>query len=132
MLRLVADLNRLYAAEPALHATDADPAGFAWAGPDDAERSVYRFFRQDAHGGGRLLVVSNMTPVPRPDYRIGVPDAGYWQEILNTDGGLYGGSNLGNGGGVSTEDIGADDRPVSLSLTLPPLATIVLKAPPTD
>ncbi len=125
--RLIGDLNRLYAGEPALHATDSDPKGFDWAGPDDAERSVFAFFRQDPQRG-RLLVVSNMTPVPRADYQVSVPEAGYWTEILNTDAGIYGGSNLGNGGGVSTS--AGDDRPMSiLRLTLPPLATIVFKAP---
>ena len=125
--RLIGDLNRLYAAEPALHATDSEPEGFRWAGPDDAENSVYAFFRQVPHGGERLLVLSNMTPVPRTDYRVSVPDAGYWREVLNTDAGGYGGGNLGNGGGVATEDSG--EGGASLRLTLPPLATVVLKGP---
>ena len=127
MQRLVGDLNRLYAAEPALHATDSDPRGFEWAGADDAENSVYKFFRKDGSGGGRLLVVSNMTPVPRTDYRIDVPEAGTWREILNTDAERYGGANLGNGGEVTTE-AGTGGGP-SLRLVIPPLATLVLKAP---
>ena len=126
MQRLVGDLNRLYAAEPALHATDSDPQGFEWAGADDAEHSVYKFFRKDADGG-RILVVSNMTPVPRTDYRIDVPVAGTWRELLNTDAERYGGANLGNGGGVETEP-GHGAGP-SLKLVIPPLATLVLKAP---
>ncbi|MGI3903851.1 MAG: 1,4-alpha-glucan branching protein GlgB [Janthinobacterium lividum] len=125
--RLIGDLNRVYAGEPALHATDSDPKGFDWAGPDDADRSVFAFFRQDPQRG-RLLVVSNMTPVPRADYQVSVPEAGYWTEILNTDAGIYGGSNLGNGGGVSTS-AGDDQQTSVLRLTLPPLSTIVLKAP---
>ena len=129
--RLIADLNRVYADEPALHATDSDPKGFAWAGPDDADRSVFAFFRHDPRGGGRLLVVSNMTPVPRADYPVSVPEAGYWRELVNTDAGTYGGGNLGNGGGVTTS--AGDGQPTSvLRLTLPPLATIVLKAPSGD
>ena len=127
MQRLVGDLNRLYAAEPALHATDSDPQGFEWAGADDAEHSVLKFFRKDGSGGGRLLVVSNMTPVPRTDYRIDVPEAGTWREILNTDAERYGGANLGNGGEVTTE-AGNGGGP-SLRLVIPPLATLVLKAP---
>ena len=126
---LVADLNRLYAAEAALHGTDSVPEGFRWAVGDDADRSVYGFVRQTADGRERLLVVCNMTPVPRAGYRIGVPQAGYWRELLNTDAAVYGGSNLGNGGGAATEDVGSHGEPVSLSLTLPPLATLVLKAP---
>ena len=126
MQRLIGDLNRLYAAEPALHATDSDPQGFEWAGADDAEHSVFKFFRKDA-GGGRILVVSNMTPVPRTDYRIDVPVAGTWRELLNTDAERYGGANLGNGGGVETEP-GHGAGP-SLKLVIPPLATLVLKAP---
>ena len=124
--RLVGDLNRLYAAEPAVHATDSDPEGFRWAGPEDAENSVFAFFRQIPHGGERLLVVSNMTPVPRTGYRVDVPEAGYWREVINTDAGGYGGGNLGNGGGAEAESA---DGTAWLRLTLPPLATIVLKGP---
>ena len=126
---LVADLNRLYVAEGALHATDSVPEGFRWAVGDDTDRSVYGFVRQTADGAERMLVLSNMTPVPRADYRIGVPQAGYWREVLNTDAAVYGGSNLGNGGGAVTEEVESHGQAVSLSVTLPPLATIVLKAP---
>jgi 1,4-alpha-glucan branching enzyme len=125
---LVAELNRLYKAEPALHATDTVPEGFRWAVGDDMDRSVYGFIRQTADGREQLLVLSNMTPVPREGYRIGVPRGGYWRELLNTDAAVFGGSNLGNGGGASTEDVESHGQPASLVLTLPPLATIVLKA----
>ncbi len=128
MQTLVADLNRLYAAEPALHATDSRPEGFHWAVADDAQNSIYAFVRQTTDEGDHLLVVSNMTPVPRSDYRIGVPKAGQWREVLNTDSGLYGGGNIGNGGTVATDDIPAHGHATSLNLTLPPLATMVLKA----
>ncbi len=125
---LTADLNRLYGGEPALHATDADPAGFRWAVGDDTRNSIFAFIRQTADQGSHLLVVSNMTPVPRHDYRIRVPKPGTWHEVLNTDAGVYGGSGVGNGGGVMTEPA-VHDEGVSLSLTIPPLATIVLRAP---
>ncbi len=122
---LTADLNRLYTSEFALHGTDADPAGFRWAVADDRQNSVFAFIRQTADERSHLLVVSNMTPVPRHDYRITVPKPGSWHEILNTDAGVYGGSGVGNGGGVETDQFGG----ASLSLTIPPLATIILRAP---
>jgi 1,4-alpha-glucan branching enzyme len=126
---LIGDLNRLYCSEPALHATDSLPEGFAWAVGDDADRSVYGFLRQTGDGSERLLVLCNMTPVPREDYRVGVPVAGHWREVLNTDAAVFGGGNLGNGGGTSTEEVGSHGQAASLVLTLPPLATVVLKAP---
>ncbi len=122
---LTADLNRLYTSEFALHGTDADPAGFRWAVADDRQNSVFAFIRQTADERSHLLVVSNMTPVPRHDYRITVPKPGSWHEILNTDADVYGGSGVGNGGGVETDQFGG----ASLSLTIPPLATIILRAP---
>ncbi|MCW6506607.1 1,4-alpha-glucan branching protein GlgB [Lichenifustis flavocetrariae] len=129
MQTLIGDLNRLYVGEAALHATDSNPDGFRWAVVDDAQNSVYAFVRQTPDETTHLLVVSNMTPQPRRDYRIGVPKSGYWLEALNSDAGLYGGSNLGNGGGVATEAIPAHGHDQSLKLVLPPLATIVLRAP---
>ena len=110
---LTADLNRLYAGEPALHATDADPAGFRWAVGDDTQNSVFAFIRQTADERSQLLVVSNMTPVPRHDYRIRVPKSGTWHEVLNTDAGVYGGSGVGNGGGATTESGRARRRGVA-------------------
>ena len=127
MQSLVGDLNRLYAGEPSFHATDADPEGFRWAVVDDAQNSVYAFVRRTPDDASHFLVVSNMTPVPREGYRIGVPKAGHWREVLNTDAGMYGGGNLGNGGGVSSEEIEAHGNPQSVSLVIPPLATIVLR-----
>ncbi len=123
---LVRDLNAVYAAEPALHRTDDDPAGFAWAIGDDRENSVFAFLRF-AEGAPPVLAVSNMTPVVREAYRVGVPSGGRWQEILNTDAGRYGGSNVGNGGGVEAEETPAHGRPWSIPLRLPPLATVYLK-----
>ena len=116
--RVVGDLNRLYAREPALHALDGDPIGFRWVVGDDSTNSVFAYERV-APDGRTLLVVVNMTPVPRHDYRIAVSREGIWHELLNTDSENYGGSNMGNGGQAETRD-GA------LILTLPPLATLVL------
>jgi 1,4-alpha-glucan branching enzyme len=124
MQRLVADLNGLYRGLPALHALDADPAGFAWTILDDADNSVVAFVRRG--GGQHLLAVSNFTPVVRHGYRIGVPLAGRWTEKLNTDAADYGGGGQGNRGGAGTDDMPAHGQPQSLSLTLPPLATLFL------
>jgi 1,4-alpha-glucan branching enzyme len=125
--KLVRDLNRIYAAEPALHATDNDPGGFAWAVVDDSANSVFGMIRTFQNGASRILAVSNMTPVPRANYRIGVPEAGQWREIMNTDAAIYGGSNMGNGGALSTEETPSHGYPASLVLTLPPLSTLILK-----
>ena len=125
--KLVRDLNRLYAEEPALHALDSDPAGFGWLVGDDADNSVFAFRRTDGQGR-EVIAISNFTPVPRIGYRLGMPRAGRWVEVLNTDAGFYGGSNVGNGGLIHTEDIASHGRPQSAALILPPLATIVLRA----
>ncbi len=128
--RLVADLNRLYAGQPALHATDADPEGFAWVVGDDSAASVLAFLRRAPRTGAPpLLVVCNLTPSPRSDYRVGVPSAGSWSEILNSDGGEYGGSGLGNGGQVNAETEPAHGHSHSLRLTLPPLSTLIFQGP---
>jgi 1,4-alpha-glucan branching enzyme len=125
--KLVRDLNRIYAAEPALHATDTEPSAFAWAVVDDSENSVFAMLRTSPDGKSVILAVSNMTPVPRMNYRIGVPETGLWREVLNTDAALYGGGDIGNGGGVQAEEIPSHGRPASLALVLPPLSTILLR-----
>ncbi|MFZ0425308.1 MAG: 1,4-alpha-glucan branching protein GlgB [Xanthobacteraceae bacterium] len=124
--RLVRDLNHLYVAEPALHRRDCDGDGFMWTVGDDRSNSVYAFLRL-APDQPSVLVVCNMTPVPRQGYRIGVPHAGGWREILNTDSGYYGGSNIGNEGRVETSAIAAHGQPQSVELALPPLSTIFLR-----
>ncbi|MGV8842510.1 MAG: 1,4-alpha-glucan branching protein GlgB [Pseudomonas sp.] len=124
--QLVRDLNRLYREQPALHQLDCEPAGFHWLIDDDASNSVYAWLRADAQGQS-LLVVANFTPVPRQDYRIGVTQAGRWSELLNSDAQGYGGSNLGNLGGVMTEPLASHGQAVSLSLCLPPLAVLILQ-----
>ncbi|RKP47645.1 1,4-alpha-glucan branching protein GlgB [Trinickia fusca] len=124
---LVRDLNRLYTHERALHVLDAEPGGFEWLVGDDDDNSVFAYRRCD--GSGReLAVVCNFTPVPRHGYRIGVQRPGRWEEIMNTDASVYGGSNAGNAGRVVTDPIASHGKPQSLLLTLPPLATIVLRA----
>ena len=126
---LVRDLNRLYRAEPALHAGDCDPAGFEWLEANDSANSVLAFLRRAPGDGGKtLLCVGNFTPTPREGYRLGVPGPGFYTERLNTDAGCYGGANLGNGGGVAAEPVPWRDKPWSLVLTLPPLAVLVLES----
>ena len=126
--RLVEDLNRLYRGEPALHQLDCDPGGFEWVDCNDSQASSLTFLRK-ARTGPPLLVACNFTPVPRVGYAVGVPTGGWWRELLNSDGHEYGGSGMGNGGGVSAAEVSAHGRPFSLSLTLPPLAAVFLKAP---
>jgi len=123
--RALGDLNRLYAAEPALHAEDAKPSGFSWIVGDDVENSVYAYERH-ASGAAPVLVVLNMTPVPRHHYRVGVSRAGTWRELLNTDAALYGGSDLGNAGSVKAQPVSAHGREHSIELILPPLAGLIL------
>ena len=125
--RLVRDLNRLYAAEPALHQLDADPAGFQWLVGDDSANSVFSFMRRGKGDAPPLLFAVNFTPVPRADYRIGVPIAGVWREVLNTDAEIYGGGNIGSGGRVHSVPQPAHGQDQSLMLTLPPLGAILLK-----
>jgi 1,4-alpha-glucan branching enzyme len=122
--RLTRDLNRLYKAEPALHALDCDPAGFDWIVPDDGEQSVFAYERRGPNGA-TAIVVCNMTPVVRQDYVIGAPSDGVWREALNTDAAEYGGSGIGNAGAVTAQAGGRHGRPASMALTLPPLATLV-------
>ena len=128
--RLVADLNRVYTGEPALHQRDFTAEGFEWIESNDASHSVIVFVRRPAAGGALLLVACNFTPVPRENYRVGVPQGGHWREILNSDAKIYGGAGWGNLGGVQAAPVSAHGRPRSLSLTLPPLSTVVLKHEP--
>ena len=98
MQRLVRDLNRLYRSTPALHELDCDAAGFEWLVTDDANQSVFAWLRKGTDPKARCVVVVNFTPEVRRDYRIRVPFAGRWREVLNTDAAHYGGSNVGNAG----------------------------------
>src|SRR5271170_7005984 len=124
---LVADLNRLYAAEPALHEVDFDWHGFEWIDCNDADNSVFSFIRRGKKPEDLMIVVLNATPVVREGYLLGVPNAGYYKEVLNTDAATYGGSNVGNIGGQNAAPTPYQGRPYALNLTLPPLAAIFLK-----
>ncbi len=124
--KLVSDLNRVYREEKALHERDTEPMGFQWLIGDDAANSVFAYMRWSKEGEP-LLVVANLTPVPREGYRVGVPYGGNWVELLNSDAEMYAGSNLGNGGGVHADEVKSHGQPVSLSLNLPPLAVLILK-----
>jgi 1,4-alpha-glucan branching enzyme len=127
--RWLADLNRFYRTEPALHEFDCRPAGFEWVDCGDAVSSVISFLRK-GQGPERLLVVCNFTPVPRFDYRVGVPHGGFWQELLNSDAVDYWGSGQGNAGGCPADPVPWHHRPCSLNLTLPPLAALFFKSNP--
>ncbi len=124
---LVAELNRLYRAEPSLHEIDYHWAGFEWLDLHDVDASVISFLRRASAGGDFLVFVCNFTPVPRFGYRLGVPKPGPYEEILNTDSHLFGGSDLGNGGWTVAESVASHGRPASLSITLPPLAVVVFR-----
>ncbi|MDZ7923948.1 MAG: 1,4-alpha-glucan branching protein GlgB [Marinagarivorans sp.] len=120
--RLVRDLNNLYTSLPALHFDDCEARGFEWLDADGTGTSVFAFARK-AHSGF-VVVVSNMTPVLRSGYRIGVPEAGFYRERVNTDAAIYGGSDKGNSGGIFAESISSHGRNQSIFITLPPLATL--------
>jgi 1,4-alpha-glucan branching enzyme len=127
---LVRDLNRVYRTEPALHQVDFEPAGFEWMDCSDAEQSVVVFVRRARDPRNLVLVACNFTPVPRHGYRVGVPVGGFYRELLNTDAGHYGGSNVGNAGGVRADPWPSGGQPWSVSLTLPPLGVVMLKPGP--
>jgi 1,4-alpha-glucan branching enzyme len=123
--RWVRDLNHLYQSTPALHELDFSQDGFAWVDCADANISAITYLRMGT-SGPPVLIACNFTPVPRTNYRIGVPAAGHWRERLNSDAGDYGGSGLGNLGGVAAERIAAHGHAQSLRVLLPPLAVVVL------
>ena len=127
--RLIGDLNRLYREEPALHARDTDPSGFAWIDGSDAEHSAVTFLRLADPPTPPLLVAINFTPVVRYEYRVGVPIEGGWEEVLNTDAVIYGGSGVGNLGQVIARPVPLHARPASMAITLPPLAAVIFRAP---
>ena len=125
--RLVRDLNRLYSRETSLHEVDFEWPGFEWLEVHDADASVLAFIRRARKPEDFVVVVGNFTPVLRENYRVGIPEKGYYREILNTDSAFYGGSNAGNGGGVNADPVPWNERPFSLKLILPPLSVLILK-----
>ncbi|MEO8294619.1 MAG: 1,4-alpha-glucan branching protein GlgB [Gemmatimonadota bacterium] len=128
--RWVRDLNRLYAGEPALHLLDCEPGGFSWIDCNDADQSVLTLLRKGEPGDPMLIFALNFTPVPRVAYRVGVPRMGRWEEVLNSDSVEYGGSGAGNLGGVDAALVAHHGYPQSISVTLPPLAAVVLRSLP--
>ncbi|MBS3648210.1 1,4-alpha-glucan branching protein GlgB [Pseudaminobacter sp. 19-2017] len=120
---VIRDLNRVYREKPSLHARDCEPEGFKWLVVDDRENSVFAWYRV-APGHEPIVVISNFTPVPRPDYRVPMPKAGRWREIINTDAVQYGGSGMGNGGEVSALE--EEHGPVA-TMVVPPLSTVLLE-----
>jgi 1,4-alpha-glucan branching enzyme len=127
VLKWVEDLNRTMRAEPALHVLDTDPRGFEWVDPNDADNSALAFLRKTGDPDDTILVALNFTPVPRKNYRVGVPQCGYWRELLNSDGAMYGGSGVGNCGGCNSQPIPWHNQSCSIDATLPPLAAIYFK-----
>ena len=124
---LVRDLNHVYRDTPALHQLDCKPEGFEWVEENAAEESIFAWLRRGKDGTAPVLVVCNMTPVERTGRRVGVPKMGRWTEIFNSDATTYGGAGRGNMGGCDADLIAASGRGQSLSLTLPPLSTIMLR-----
>jgi len=126
--KFVADLNHLYAASPGLWQGDYDHAGFNWIDCNDRENSVLSFLRQTADGKNHTAVILNLTPVPRPSYRIGLPCGGKWKEVLNSDAEIYAGSNQGNYGGVTADNHACHGQQHSAVFKLPPLSVVVFQA----
>ncbi|ARS51824.1 1,4-alpha-glucan branching protein GlgB [Kushneria konosiri] len=127
LARAIADLNRIYVEDPAMHVRDGESAGFSWVVGDDSANSVIAFMRHAEPGKAPLLVVCNLTPVTRHHYRIGVPVMSVWREIFNSDSVFYAGSNQGNGSALHAHPEPSHGHPASLLLTLPPLSTLYLR-----
>jgi 1,4-alpha-glucan branching enzyme len=124
--RWITDLNTLYREDAAFHVLDCEPGGFSWIDCHDADQSILTLIRRGEEDEA-LVFAHNFTPVPRPGYRIGVPRDGFWQEVMNSDSEIYGGSGLGNLGGVESEPVKHHGYPQSISITLPPLATVIFR-----
>ena len=120
------DLNRLYHEQPALWELDSEPSGFTWLEPNDADNNVLAFARRSASGDRVLVFIANLSPNVHYGYRLGLPRSSRWREAVNTDSAYYGGSDVGNLGGVVPEPIPWHDQPFSAELTLPPLAAMWL------
>jgi len=125
--RFVQDLNSLYLAEPALWESDYEPGGFYWIDCADHHNSVLSFARQNQDRTSELVIILNLTPMARMNYRVGLPRPGRWREVLNSNAGIYGGNNLGNLGGVFAEDYNVHNQSYSAEFTLPPLSITVFQ-----
>jgi 1,4-alpha-glucan branching enzyme len=125
--RWVRDLNHFYRSEPAMYELDFENAGFEWVDFSDQEASTISFLRKSRSGGGTVLAVFNFTPVPRMNYLVGVPEGGFWKEVLNSDALDYGGEGYGNFGGVEASHVSCHHRSQSLLITLPPLGMVLFK-----
>jgi len=123
----VRDLNRVYRKEPALYEQDFQAEGFEWIDCNDSQQNVLSMIRKGPSKGDLVAVACNFSPVPRPAYRIGVPQPGFWREILNSDSETYGGSGQGNLGGVPSESLPSHGYPFSLQVVLPPLSAVYFK-----
>jgi 1,4-alpha-glucan branching enzyme len=119
-------MNHLYRDIPALYEVDFESHGFEWIDCKDTAHSIISYIRRDKHGGF-VVVALNLTPVVRENYRLGVPQAGFYRELMNTDSEVYGGGNIGNAGGINSQNLACMDKPYSLQLTLPPLACVILR-----
>jgi 1,4-alpha-glucan branching enzyme len=127
MRKWVQDLNFTYQREPSLHEVDFEGSGFTWIDCNDNENSVVSMIRRARNPQDFTVMLVNFTPVPRHDYRVGVPEPGWYRELLNSDGEMYGGSNMGNGGGVHTEPIPSHGYEQSLNVIVPPLGFVMFK-----
>jgi 1,4-alpha-glucan branching enzyme len=127
ILRWVRDLNALHRAEPALHALDTEPGGFEWIDSSDAEGGTLCFFRLGDDPGQMIVVVMNLTPMPHERFRVGLPAAAAWREVINSDAEVYGGSGMGNLGRVQADPTPWHDRPHSAQIVLPPLACLFFR-----
>ncbi|MDW7773903.1 MAG: 1,4-alpha-glucan branching protein GlgB [Desulfobulbaceae bacterium] len=125
--RWVRDLNTFLRGEPALYELDSDPAGFSWIDCNDSQQSVLSYIRRGKNPDSTVVCIANFTPVPRHNYRLGVPEMGYWEEVLNSDAPLYGGSGQGNFGGREATPLSVHGENQSLNITLPPLALVVFR-----
>jgi 1,4-alpha-glucan branching enzyme len=128
ILRWVGDLNRLYGEQRALHELDTEPEGFTWTQPNDPETGLLSFLRL-APPAPPVLVICNFTPLPRSNVLVGVPNGGYWRELLNSDGAHYGGSGWGNLGGIDAQPVPAHGMPWTLTVTVPPLGCLFFGPP---
>jgi 1,4-alpha-glucan branching enzyme len=125
--RAMEDLNRVYREQPALHSIDFGHEGFEWIDANDSEQSVLTFMRKGQDPEDTVILAFNFTPVPRHNYRIGVPARGFWRELFNSDASEYWGSGQGNIGGSETSPVSWHGRPFSINITVPPLGAVFLK-----